>query len=173
MAAWWCGLWQLSKGQREPLSRAGNVHLFLAVLGWRMGRRVALRWWIQGQPHVSSQSHLVDRGSLTQSLRVPEEPADSSSTRLCCCPESAAGATGFLCVCLSLYVSSRGTSASCVSLSSWRNMEDLKELEREDAKWTLTGNFVLDKIWIVAEEHINCVKMTWDNSYSPIWGHTT
>ena len=30
--------------------------------------------------HISSQSHLVDRGSLTQSLRVPEEPVDSSST---------------------------------------------------------------------------------------------
>ncbi|TNN75560.1 hypothetical protein EYF80_014206 [Liparis tanakae] len=47
------------------------------------------------QPHISSQSHLVDRDSLTQSLSVPEEPLDSSSTKQCCCRESATGATGF------------------------------------------------------------------------------
>lgn len=47
------------------------------------------------QPHISSQSHLVDRDSLTQSLSVPEEPLDSSSTKQCCYRESATGATGF------------------------------------------------------------------------------
>ncbi|KAI3368238.1 hypothetical protein L3Q82_007959 [Scortum barcoo] len=44
---------------------------------------------VPSQPHISSQSHLVDRGSLTQSLRVPEEPVDSSSTRPCCYGASA------------------------------------------------------------------------------------
>lgn len=47
------------------------------------------------QPHISSQSHLVDRGSHTQSLRVPEEPVDSSSTRPRCYRAPATGATGF------------------------------------------------------------------------------
>lgn len=36
------------------------------------------------QTHISSKSHLLDRGSLTQSLRVPEEPVDSYSTRPRC-----------------------------------------------------------------------------------------
>ncbi|KAK1896702.1 tRNA (guanine-N(7)-)-methyltransferase [Dissostichus eleginoides] len=48
------------------------------------------------QAYICSQSHLADRGSLTQSLRVPEEPADSSSCRPCCYRKSATGATGFL-----------------------------------------------------------------------------
>ncbi len=96
------------------------------------------------QPHISSQSHLVDRGSLTQSLRVPEEPVDSSSTRPCCYGASATGATAFLWACLLCIT--LGTSAWCVSLSSWRNINVLKELERGDAKWLLTRNYVPDKV---------------------------
>lgn len=150
------GPWQLSKGemkaqaawQHEPSSQAGNVHFF--PLRFQMkdvqehSALVMATGAAPSQPHISSQSHLVDRGSLTQSLRVPEEPVDSSSTRPCCYGASATGATGFLWVCL--LCTTLGTSAWCVSLSSWRNMNVLKELERGDVKWLLTRYYAPDEV---------------------------
>lgn len=71
----------------------------------------------------------MDRGFLTQYFRVPEEPADSSST------EPATGATGFMWMCLLCI--SPGTSAWCVSVCSSKNKNVFKESERGDMKWLL------------------------------------
>lgn len=116
------------------------------------------------QPHISSQSHLVDRGSLTRFLRVPEEPFDSPSTRPYCYQAPATGATGFLRVwllCISL-----GTSACCVSLSSWRNMKHWRSLKEEMRNGCWQEAMSLTRLCLDpwdATEHIN-----WHNKYISI-----
>lgn len=116
------------------------------------------------QPHISSQSHLVDRGPLTRFLRVPEEPFDSSSTRPYCYQAPATGATGFLRVwllCISL-----GTSACCVSLSSWRNMKHWRSLKEEMRNGCWQEAMSLTRLCLDpwdATEHIN-----WHNKYISI-----
>lgn len=145
------GPWQLSKGEMKVQPAwavdSGRKSTFFSPpstskMKGRQGHStlVMATGAAPSQAYICSQSHLADRGSLTQSLRVPEEPADSSSCRPCCYRKSATGATGFLWVWLLCIT--RGTSAWCVSLSSWRNMNVLKELERGDVKWLLTRKYV-------------------------------
>lgn len=116
-------------------SRSRNRNLlffpffFLCPFRWRIS--TAHRWRLQGeapgQPHFSSQSHLVDHGSPTQSLCVPQEAVDSSSTGPRCYRESATGATGFLW--LWLLCITWGTWACDSSSSQW-NVNVLKEIGR-------------------------------------------
>lgn len=78
------GRWQLSKVEMKAQAAWKEMYIF-SVERWTGaqhtgdGHRAC-----PNQPHISSKSHLLDRGSLTQSLWVPEEPVDSYSTRPCC-----------------------------------------------------------------------------------------
>lgn len=83
------GPWQLSKGEMKAQAawavKSGGDFFFPPLPfqmkdGQERSTLVMATGAAPSQPHISSQSHLVDRGSLTQSLRVPEEPVDSSST---------------------------------------------------------------------------------------------
>lgn len=105
------------------------------------------------QTHISNKSHLLDRDSLTQSLGVPEEPADSSSTRPHCIePQQQVLQAHFEGGCY------HSISILSVVLCSWRNVNVLKELEGKGmGKWLLTS-LCLD-LWD-AIERINNDMMT-------------
>lgn len=117
------GRWQLSKGQMKAQAAWKEMffYFFLPVERWTGARRTGDgHRGCPNQPHISGESHLLDRGPLTQSLRVPEEPPDSSSARPPPYQASATDATSSLwarLLCMAL-----GTSPSVrASLRSWRN----------------------------------------------------
>lgn len=77
------------------------------------------------QPHISSKSQLLDRGPLTQSFRVPEEPADSYSNRPCSTAfQQQVLQAHFECGC---YASPRELHPPHVSLCLRSNMNVLKD----------------------------------------------
>lgn len=95
MAAWWWAVTTVKRRNEGSGSMAtwsiesGRKFAFFSLHfqmkdGQESSALVMATGAAPSQPHVSSQSHLVDRGSLTQSFRVPVEPVDSSSTRPCC-----------------------------------------------------------------------------------------
>lgn len=101
-----------------------NVHFFR----WQMDRSAAQWWWqrrLPNQPHISSKSQLLDRGPLTQSFRVPEEPADSYSNRPCSTAfQQQVLQAHFECGC---YASPRELHPPHVSLCLRSNMNVLKD----------------------------------------------
>ncbi|KAK5869784.1 hypothetical protein PBY51_024475 [Eleginops maclovinus] len=105
MAAWCWAVTTVKSRNEGPSSMScrlrQEIYLFLAPLsqmkdGQEHSTLVMATGAAPSQTYICSQSHLADRGSLTQSLRVPEERVDSSSCRPCCYRKPATGATGFL-----------------------------------------------------------------------------
>lgn len=74
------GPWQLSKVEMKAQAAWKEMYIF-SDERWTGAQHTGNghRGW-PNQTHISNKSHLLDRGSLTQSLRIPEESADRSST---------------------------------------------------------------------------------------------
>lgn len=120
LAAWCRAVTTVKSWNEGSGSMEGNVHF--SVERWTGaqhtgdGHRAC-----PNQPHISSKSHLLDRGFLTQSLRVPEEPADSFSTRPCCIqPQQQMLRAPFECGC---YASTSALHPWRASLLSWKKHE--------------------------------------------------
>lgn len=140
------GPWWLSKGGFKARAawavESGRKCTFLQMKdGQECSALVMATGAAPSQPCISSRSHLLDRGSLTQSLRVPEEPADSSSTGPRCYRAPATGAHR-----LSLWVwllrITQGTSASACSSILFKKHAcfegaDKKLCHRQGCVWTL------------------------------------
>lgn len=140
--------WWLSKGglkaQAAWAVESGRKCTFLQMKdGQECSVLVMATGAAPSQPCIPSRSHLLDRGSLTQSLRVPEEPADSSSTGLL---SSASNRCHRLSLWVWLLRITQGTSASACSSILFKKHEcfegagklaDKKLCHQQGCVWTL------------------------------------